>query len=53
MFEGKRKVARHQLIYAALSEELEGSVHALAIYPYTGDEWAAQKEARQTPDCKG
>lgn len=52
-FEGKRKVARHQLVYGVLSEELEGPVHALAIFPYTPDEWAAQKEVPQTPDCLG
>ena len=53
VFEGKRKVARHQLVYGLLSEELEGPVHALAIFPYAPDEWADQKEAPQTPDCLG
>ena len=38
-FDGKRKVARHQQVYAVLGEELEGPVHALALHTYTAEEW--------------
>ena len=30
-FSGKRPVARHQAVYAALAEELAGPVHALSL----------------------
>ncbi len=53
-FEGKRKVARHQQVYAVLAPQLEGPVHALALHTYTADEWQArQQEAPQSPDCLG
>ena len=38
-FDGKRKVARHQQVYAALAAQLAGPVHALALHTYTPDEW--------------
>ena len=54
MFEGKRKVARHQTVYAALSEQLQGPVHALALHTYTPAEWQErQQQAPDSPDCLG
>jgi stress-induced morphogen len=54
LFEGKRSVARHQMIYACLSQELEGPVHALALHTYTQREWAERNEgAPDSPDCLG
>lgn len=54
LFEGKRKVARHQQVYAALAEQLAGPVHALALHTYTPGEWQArQQEAPVSPDCLG
>ena len=38
-FDGRRKVARHQQVYAQLAEELAGPVHALALHTYTPLEW--------------
>jgi BolA protein len=53
-FEGKRKVARHQQVYALLADQLEGPVHALALHTYTPGEWQErQGEAPQSPDCLG
>jgi len=53
-FVGLRKVARHQKIYAALSTQLEGPVHALALHTYTPEEWQQrQGDAPQSPDCHG
>ena len=53
-FDGQRKVARHQQVYALLSEQLEGPVHALALHTYTPEEWQQrQGEAPQSPDCLG
>ena len=53
-FDGKRKVARHQAVYAAVAEQLAGPVHALALHTYTAQEW--QDRAQQSPaspDCLG
>ena len=53
-FEGKRQVARHQLIYRLLAEELAGPVHALALHTYTVAEWQQrQGEAPASPQCLG
>lgn len=54
IFEGMRKVARHQKIYAVLKEELAGPVHALAQHTYTPDEWhQRQAQAPDSPECLG
>jgi BolA family transcriptional regulator, general stress-responsive regulator len=37
-FEGKNRVARQRLVYEALSDELAGSVHALALTTLTPEE---------------
>ena len=54
LFEGKRSVARHQMIYACLGEELEGPVHALALHTYTEEEWVERNAlSPDSPDCLG
>ena len=53
-FEGKSPVARHQLVYKALAEEMKpGVVHALAITSRTRAEWTASAEANTSPLCLG
>ena len=53
-FEGKRKVARHQQVYALLAEQLQGPVHALALHTYTPEEWSERQQAApDSPDCLG
>lgn len=53
-FDGKRVVARHQQVYAAVSDQLQGPVHALALHTYTPSEWAdRQRQAPASPDCLG
>ncbi len=53
-FEGKRKVARHQVVYGLLSEEMAGGVHALALHTFTPDEWQhANESAPASPNCHG
>lgn len=37
-FQGKSKVARHQIIYGALGELMRTRIHALAINAMTGEE---------------
>ncbi len=38
-FEGQNRVARHRLVYDALSEEMKGPIHALTLEVYTPQEW--------------
>ncbi len=54
LFDGRRKVARHQQVYAALEPQLAGPVHALAMHTYTPSEWEAREGAAPaSPDCLG
>ena len=51
-FEGKSLVNRHRRVNEILAEELEGSVHALAIHTYTEPEWRNRKgDAPMSPPC--
>lgn len=55
-FDGKRLVARHQMVYQlvdALLTSQGGNVHALAIHAYTPDEWQAQMQSPDSPLCAG
>ena len=38
-FEGKRLIARHQLVYAALGDRMRAEIHALSMKTLTPDEW--------------
>lgn len=39
-FEGKSRVARHQLVYAALGERMHADIHALSMQTLTPAEWS-------------
>ena len=53
-FEGRPMLARHRMVYAALSEELAGPVHALALHTYTPEQWqASDGDAPESPLCRG
>ena len=52
-FNSQRSVARHQMIYKTLVDELAANVHALAIHTYTNEEWSAQPSSPDSPDCLG
>ena len=54
-FEESRLIKRHRSVNAALSEELSGSVHALAIHTYTEKEWADfyANNTPSSPNCLG
>ena len=41
-FEGKRSVARHQMVYAALGSTMGNEIHALSFRTFTPAEWQAQ-----------
>ena len=38
-FEGKSRVQRHQLVYAALGERMREEIHALSMRTLTPQEW--------------
>ena len=40
IFKGKTALARHRMVYQALSEELKTSIHALAIKAYSLTEYS-------------
>lgn len=40
-FEGKRSIARHQLVYKAMGERMKAEVHALSMRTLTPDEYKA------------
>lgn len=42
-FEGKTRVARHQLVYAALGDRMRQEIHALSMSTLTPAEWAARQ----------
>lgn len=41
-FDGKRPLARHQLIYKTLGALVGNEIHALSIRAFTPDEWQQQ-----------
>jgi len=42
-FEGKSRVERHQLVYGALGELMQGPVHALTMKTLTPEQWEAMR----------
>ena len=40
-FEGKRPIARHQMVYKCLGALVGNEIHALSIKALTPDEWRA------------
>jgi len=44
-FEGKRPIARHQLVYAALGDRMREEIHALSMKTLTPAEWQASQTA--------
>ena len=43
-FNGKRRVPRHQMVYATLGELVGREIHALAVRTFTPEEWQASQE---------
>ena len=53
-FDGIRSVRRHQMVYRMLSQQIAGSVHALALHTYTSKEWQDKTDRPpDSPDCLG
>ena len=42
-FEGKRRIQRHQMVYACLGDKMGGEIHALSIQTLTPAEWQAAR----------
>jgi acid stress-induced BolA-like protein IbaG/YrbA len=42
-FEGRGRVQRHQMVYAALGERMREEIHALSMRTLTPAEWKAQE----------
>jgi acid stress-induced BolA-like protein IbaG/YrbA len=40
-FEGKRPIARHQLVYSVLGDRMKAEIHALSMRTLTPDEYKA------------
>lgn len=38
-FQGKSRVQRHQMVYAALGDRMREEIHALSMRTLTPDEW--------------
>ena len=52
-FNGKMLIARHRLVNAALADELENGIHALALHTMTMAEWFEKGGAPDSPECLG
>jgi acid stress-induced BolA-like protein IbaG/YrbA len=45
LFEGKRMVQQHQMVYAALGDRMRAEIHALALQTYTPTQWQQMQQA--------
>ena len=52
-FAGLTRVARHQLVYQALADEMKKGLHALSIVSKSPDEWAKDAAVPASPPCLG
>ena len=47
VFEGKRPLQRHQIIYKCLGTLMGNEIHAMSIRAHTPDEWRQLESAEQ------
>ncbi|MDG1733120.1 MAG: BolA/IbaG family iron-sulfur metabolism protein [Thalassotalea sp.] len=54
-FDGQRLIGRHRQVNAALADELENHIHALAMHTYTPEQWQKMTEQQvpKSPNCMG
>ncbi len=45
LFEGKSRIAQHQLVYAALGDKMKAEIHALSMRTLTPEEWQLEQGA--------
>ena len=53
LFQDQRLIQRHRSVNQILSDELSGTVHALALHTYTPQEWQDRQHAPSSPKCAG
>ena len=42
LFEGKRPVQRHQIVYRVLGDRMREEIHALSMKTFTPEEWRSR-----------
>lgn len=52
-FEGVSALQRQRKLYALLSDELAGEIHALSMFLYTPEEWEKRQSVPESPKCQG
>lgn len=53
-FQDKTRVSRHRAVYAALADEMQRGIHALALETLTPGEWEARGGGiHDSPPCLG
>lgn len=53
-FTGQRLLARHRAVFGLLQDELQTTVHALALHTYTSGEWQILEQSLlASPPCYG
>lgn len=53
-FASLTRIARHRAVHAAVAQELEQAIHALAVHAYSPPEWEARfGTAPMSPPCLG
>ncbi|TVP81843.1 BolA/IbaG family iron-sulfur metabolism protein [Thioalkalivibrio sp.] len=53
-FTGQKLVARHRMVNQVLSEELAGSIHALALHTLDPEQWFERAgKVPDSPPCHG
>ena len=54
VFEGKRQVMRHRIVYQAVQGEIDQGMHALQLQTLTPDEYLKNNVDRiEPPTCRG
>ena len=43
LFEGKSRIAQHQLVYAILGDKMKAEIHALSMRTLTPEEWNKER----------
>jgi stress-induced morphogen len=52
-FQGLSRIARHQLVYRILGDELRAGLHALSLTCRTMVEWEQNPDVVASPACRG
>jgi len=53
-FDGKNLITRHRMVNQLLADELQNSIHALALHTYTLGEWEEKQNiSPESPPCLG